>query len=98
MIENLPENVLMIFGGVPTAVIVFLFVQALKAAELVKDGRGARVANLIVSFVFGGLWAAQQFYPPLLPIFQILTTALTGSLLAGLGYVGVENLVARWKK
>ncbi len=95
-LSQLPDGVLMIFGGIPTAVVVYLAVQAMKVAGLVNDGDGARRANIIVALIFGGLWAAQQFYPALQPVFVILTTALTGSLLAGLGYVGIEKLIARW--
>jgi hypothetical protein len=93
----LPNVVLLLVGGIPTAVLVFLVVEALKFVGLVQDGLGARRANVIVALILGGLWATTQFYPTLAPIFEILFMALVGSLLSALGYVGVQGVLGRWR-
>lgn len=73
-------------SGVSIAVGVFLLVEALKVAGLVKDGDNARVANLIVALVLAGVWAGTQFWPVIVPVVNTLYVALIGGLVAGLGY------------
>lgn len=73
-------------GGLSIAVGVYLLVEALKLAKLVKDGDQARIANLVSALVLAGVWASTQFWPQITPYVNTLYVALIGGLVAGLGY------------
>lgn len=83
VIDALPNLTL---GGLSIAVGVYLLVEALKLAKLVKDGDPARLANLICALVLSGVWASTQFWPSITPVVNTLYVALIGGLVAGLGY------------
>lgn len=83
LLDYLPN---LTISGVSIAAGVFLLVEALKVAKLVKDGDQARLANLIVSLILAGVWASTQFWPQITSVVNTLYVALIGGLVAGLGY------------
>lgn len=73
-------------GGIPVAIFVFVLVEALKWAGLLRTENEIRLAVIIIAVVGAGVWAAITLFPAIGPYAQVFFTAIVGAAASTLLY------------
>ena len=92
MITIQDEIPALVIGGFSIPLIVFLIIESAKYVGLLKMPDAVRVANIVLSLLFGGVWLLTRLRPEYEPMIILILTALVGSLGSALLYTMIQNV------